>query len=66
MRYNKEFLYHFTCEKCLNWWSYPATTKIKLEKKTWICPHCSHEHKPPHINKADKPALTLNELRQLV
>ena len=49
MNYNKETLYHFSCEKCQNWWSFPATaTTLEFKTKSWYCPHCSYEHKPPH------------------
>ena len=64
MRFNKEFLYHFSCEKCENWWSYPATADFKLVlKRSWYCPHCSHEHKPPHIDRNDP---SEEQLRKLV
>ena len=55
-----------TCEKCNNWWSYPSTTVANFQNKTWYCPHCGHEHKPPHVNKVDEPDITLSELRALV
>ena len=63
MRFNKEFLYHFSCEKCENWWSYPATDNLNFIGKRWFCPHCSHEHNPPHI---DQNALSEEQLRELV
>ena len=66
MKFNKELLYHMTCEKCNNWWSYPSTTVANFQNKTWYCPHCGHEHKPPHVNKVDEPDITLSELRALV
>ena len=51
MNFNKELLYHFTCEKCLNWWSYAQQADL-LEPykstKPWYCPHCGHAHEPPH------------------
>ena len=51
MKYSKEFLYHFSCEKCKNWWSYAATDKLNFIGKRWFCPHCGHEHNPPHKNQ---------------
>ena len=47
MKFNKEQIYHFTCESCNLWWSI-AAENIKVEKHTWICPWCAYEHKPPH------------------
>ena len=40
-----EYLYHFTCERCKNWWS------IALDKAGWNtdrmwCPHCGYEQNP--------------------
>ena len=32
---------------CDLWWSI-AGENISIEKKTWACPWCGHEHKPPH------------------
>jgi len=65
MRYNKEFLYHFSCEKCENWWSYPATDSLDkfTKSKNWYCPHCGHEHNPPHIDRNDP---SEEQLRKLV
>ena len=48
MKYSREVLYHFSCESCYNWWTYPATHAPDFNTKTWFCPHCLHEHKPPH------------------
>ena len=31
---------------CDLWWSI-AGENISIEKKTWACPWCGHEHKPP-------------------
>ena len=57
MKYSKEILYHFSCEVCYNWWSYPSIKEVDFDIKTWFCPHCLHEHKPPHRGvflKSDK------------
>ena len=55
MRYNKEVIYHFSCEKCVNWWSYPSSDDLYEndfhDSNTWFCPHCAHEHKPPHTDQ---------------
>ena len=32
---------------CDLWWSI-AGENISIEKNTWACPWCGHEHKPPH------------------
>jgi hypothetical protein len=56
MNYSKELLYHFSCEICHNWWSYPATADLEFDTKTWFCPHCLHEHKPPHTDKEFSPS----------
>ena len=48
MKYSREVLYHFSCENCYNWWTYPSTHAPDFNTKTWFCPHCLHEHKPPH------------------
>ena len=61
MRYNKEVIYHFSCEKCENWWSYPSSEDLvdfwDPKMQTWVCPHCGLEHKPPHIDKDDVPSI---------
>ena len=60
MRYSKEILYHFSCEKCLNWWSFPSSEYIEEDfhkSNTWFCPRCAHEHKPPHIDKDTVPSM---------
>jgi len=49
MKYNKEFLYHFTCELCHNWWSYAAEADHNFIGKRWFCPHCGQEYNPPHF-----------------
>tara|TARA_Y100000310_G_C19993316_1_gene495101 strand:- start:117 stop:341 length:225 start_codon:yes stop_codon:yes gene_type:complete len=56
MRYSKEFLYHFRCEKCLNWWTHSTIDELEElfhKTKNWYCPHCSYKHMPPHKNKDD-------------
>jgi len=51
MKYSKEILYHFSCEICYNWWTYPAGMhETDFNTKIWFCPHCLHEHRPPHKN----------------
>ena len=42
--YTIEHIYHFTCGKCYQWWSY-AQTELSLPhhiKTKTICPHCGH------------------------
>ena len=53
MRFSKETLYHFTCEKCDLWWSI-AVENMKQSYRTWYCPWCAHAHEPPHYIKHDK------------
>ena len=49
MKYSKEILYHFSCDICYNWWTYPAGMhEVDFDTKIWFWPHCLHEHKPPH------------------
>ena len=40
-KYSVEYLYHFNCGECKNWWSY-ASTETRYEKmvETMTCPHC--------------------------
>jgi len=47
MNYSIETIYHFSCAECDLWWSI-AGENISIEKNTWACPWCGHEHKPPH------------------
>ena len=47
MNYSTETIYHFSCMGCDLWWSI-AGENISIEKNTWACPWCGHEHKPPH------------------
>ena len=54
MKYNKEVIYHFSCEKCVNWWSYPSSEELVKafhDSKIWHCPHCGHKNKPPHTDQ---------------
>jgi DNA-directed RNA polymerase subunit RPC12/RpoP len=43
--YTTERIYHFTCGRCSNWWSYATTEQNSLinSKTNWGCPHCSHQ-----------------------
>jgi RNase P subunit RPR2 len=57
--YTMEWIYHFTCSKCQNWWSY-ATTEVRLPvmHKRLTCPHCGFKdqvHPKPNQFR-DKPA----------
>ena len=64
MRFSKELLYHFSCESCHNWWSFPSTAEIRFRHKSWYCPHCQYEHKPPHHNELeDKIAEAIENLK---
>lgn len=38
-----EILYHFTCERCKNWWSIAMEKTGWNPKKMW-CPHCGYVH----------------------
>jgi hypothetical protein len=61
--FTAETIYHFTCGKCANWWSY-AHTKRKYDLKlpstllTMSCPHCGFESEVTMKNNAfrDRPA----------
>ena len=44
-----EVLYHFTCEKCKNWWSVATTRYVNQTIPKWNstnmwCPHCGYKH----------------------
>ena len=67
MRFNKEFLYHFSCEKCESWWSYPSTNSLDkfTTSKNWFCPHCGHKHKPPHTDQNVTTLATEEQLQKL-
>ena len=64
MRFSKELLYHFSCESCHHWWSFPTTGEVRFRHKTWYCPHCQYEHRPPHHNELeDKIAEAIENLK---
>ena len=46
-----EVLYHFTCEKCKNWWSI-AMEKTGWNPKEMWCPHCGSKQKEQQIEYA--------------
>ena len=52
MNYSTEQIFHFTCDQCELWWSI-AVENVKMDKRTWTCPWCSHDHLPPHYNLVD-------------
>ena len=39
--YSMEWIYHFTCSECKNWWSW-ATMEVRggIMGKRFYCPHC--------------------------
>ena len=43
--YTTERIYHFTCGRCSNWWSYASTEQNSLinTRTNWGCPHCNHQ-----------------------
>jgi len=43
-QYTIEHIYHFTCGKCLQWWSYAqkGPTIHDFFKRNFTCPHCGH------------------------
>ena len=43
-KYTVEKIYHFTCSKCKNWWSYATGHKgLPLYiQQNFYCPHCGH------------------------
>ena len=46
-QYTIEHIYHFTCGKCSQWWSY-AYTELFLPRhaiKKFTCPHCGYADK---------------------
>ena len=44
MKYSKEIIYHFTCEKCQRWWSIALENELTNKEGSWTCPWCSHTH----------------------
>ena len=44
-----ETLYHYTCERCKNWWSIAIDKEGWNPSKMW-CPHCGHIHYKQEIN----------------
>lgn len=48
MESNVEILYHFTCERCKNWWSIAMEKNGWNPKKMW-CPHCGYEHNDEQV-----------------
>ncbi len=45
MKYSKELIYHFTCDKCNLWWSIALESELNNRFKEWFCPWCGHKHK---------------------
>ena len=43
MKSSKETIWHFTCEKCLGWWSVASHDKWK--PKNLYCTHCGEKQK---------------------
>ena len=39
----KETIWHLTCGKCKNWFTYATMEKMKIERYTFHCPHCGHK-----------------------
>jgi len=40
-KYTCEWLYHFTCSDCKNWWSWSLSLPgLQYVQKSWHCPHC--------------------------
>lgn len=42
--YTKEIIFHYTCSKCKNWWSYATTDGYN--PVVAYCPHCSTKDSP--------------------
>jgi rRNA maturation endonuclease Nob1 len=40
---NREVIWHFTCEKCKNWWS-KASSDDWMPSGYMYCPSCGHVH----------------------
>ena len=47
-KFTVEFLYHFRCCACGNWWSWASTPPAipcliaPIDKRVKSCPHCGH------------------------
>ena len=43
-KYTSELIYHFTCGKCSQWWSYASSENGSIpDEYEMNCPHCGHE-----------------------
>jgi hypothetical protein len=57
--YTMEWIYHFTCSECMNWWSYPTMElRLAIMHKRITCPHCSFtDRAQPKVDDfQDRPA----------
>ena len=39
----KETIWHLTCNKCKNWFTYATMERMQIERYTFYCPHCGHK-----------------------
>lgn len=39
----KEVIWHLTCQKCKNWFTYATMERMKIDRFTFHCPHCGHK-----------------------
>lgn len=39
----KETIWHLTCNKCKNWFTYATMEHMKIDRYTFHCPHCGHK-----------------------
>ncbi len=46
----KETIWHLTCIKCKNWFTYATMEKMCIDTYTFHCPHCGHKG---NVNKQD-------------
>lgn len=42
MKATVEYIWHFTCDMCMGWWSIASHENYK--PKGMYCPHCGHKH----------------------
>ena len=42
---HKETIWHLTCIKCKNWFTYATMEKMCIDRYTFHCPHCGSKGK---------------------